>query len=943
MIIDIYICTINELNLLEVIKAFFNNLYSLIFYPMKRKITILMLFLTYAFIAFPLNPRTTITITDKNVTVPSYTDNEVILNGQTDLHLTATTNPLTNSVLDLNTVDSWIFFDNIKPSFVVDSLLKYININNQPAVLKTNVRISIYKQGTVVIPQSSTFQPLKVYTGQNFSNDSASYSLFTFNNALGLTFDNKIRSLKLKRGYMVTLATNSDGTGYSRVYIAADQDLLLSVMPDLLDMKISFIRVLDWEWVSKKGYCGSDPTEVSLVKPTWRYDWSAGGATTSTVEYVPIRQTGSWPGWSDINALNYVSHVLGFNEPDHTEQSNLTVSQALSEWPDMLRTGLRIGSPACTDFNWLYNFMDSCKVKNYRVDYVAVHAYWGGKSPQNWYNDLKYIHDQTGRPIWITEWNNGANWTSEWWPDNTRPLLLTTANAAKQLSDLKGILQVLDTASFIERYSIYNWVEDARAMVLNGALTPAGTYYSNDNSVMAFNKVNEVIPTFNYLTPSLAISFGNTKLSLSVTDPNLENYTGCIVEKKTDNGNYAPFFNSDLSTSKTCTDTLNLNAGNKVRYRVRSKWSNGTLSPYSNEVGFDVSNGSDIQYGILSLSNVGWNTLFFKKPFTTTTTTSPAIILGAVTNNNTNVLLTPRVKLISATSRTNIQLAPWAYQKVTTLSNEENVPYLMMLTGDYNFGGLQATAGKVINVSSSWTTAIFTTPFDTIPVVFANQLLATSPNATIVRVRNVTKTGFEAKLQKEKAVTTPLGSETITYFAIKPGIGVMDNRKIIVGRTPDKTVGASYKTIYYGDSIANPIFLSQMQTCNDDTVTAALRCLYISSKYTNVLKQRERSTGVTTTLAETAGWMVINPVSLSPQSVNNPSVELFGFYPNPVKDYIYLTNNITEYFDVEIYNLVGVLVKNIHLKENKIDVSELQPGCYILRSLQHGSTKFIKL
>ena len=910
---------------------------------MRKINTILLLFFINTFIAFPENPRTTIAITDKNVTVPSYTDDEVVLNSQTDLHVTSKYNSLNNSVVELNSVNSWLFFDNIRPQVVIDSLLNSIYINNNPAVLKTNVRVSIYKQGTVVIPQSSIFQPLKVYTGQNFTGDSVSYSLFTFNNALGTKFDNKIRSFILKRGYMATVATTSDGTGYSRVYIATDQDLQLPALPDLLDNKISFIRVLEWEFVSKKGWAGSDPNDLSLIQPTWRYDWSAGGATTPSTEYVPIRQNGSWPAFTDINALQYVTHVLGFNEPDHTEQSNLTVSQALAQWPGMLQTGLRIGSPACTDFTWLYNFMDSCNAKNYRVDYVAVHAYWGAMSPQSWYNNLKYIHDQTGRPIWITEWNNGANWTSESWPDNTRPLLLTKANAAKQLSDLKGILQVFDTASFIERYSIYNWVEDARAMTLNDTLTPAGKYYASDNPALAFNRSYEVIPTFNYSNPSLAIAFGTSRLTLTVTDPNLENYAGCIVEKQIDDGDFTEYFNTSSPTVITCTDTLNLNAGNKVRYRVRSKWgaSGALLSGYSNVVGLDVTNGSDIQYGILSFANVGWNAVFFKKPFTGNPVIYPVIILGAITNNNTNVLLTPRAKLIIAATRVNVQLAPWAYQKVTTLSKEDNVPYLILAPGNYNFGGLPATCGKV-TASPVWSSITFSVPFDTIPVVFANQLVASSINATTVRVRNVSKTGFDVKLQKETGVTNPLTSESVSYFAIKPGIGVLDNKKIIVGRTPDKAVSAIYCTINYGDSIANPIFLSQMQTCNDDTVTAALRCLYISSKYANVVKQRERSTGVSATLAETAGWMVINPVSLSPQSVNNPSVEQFGFYPNPVIDYIYLTNNITESFNVKIYNLVGELIKNINLTENKIDVSDLQPGCYILRTLQHGSAKFIR-
>ena len=907
---------------------------------MRKKITTFLLSIICVFSSFSENPRTTITITDKNVTVSSYTDNEVILTGQTDLHLTAKYNSLTNSVLKLNSVDSWVFFDNIRPQTVIDSLLKNISVNNQPAVLKTNARVSIYKHGTVVIAQPSTFQPLEVYTEQNFSGDSISYSLFTFNTSLGTKFNNKIRSFRLKRGYMVTLATNSDGTGYSRVFIADNQDLIVPVLPDLLDNKISFIRVFEWEWITKKGWCGYDPNDLSLIQPTWRYDWSAGGATTPALEYVPIRQNGGWPGWSEINSKQYVTHVLGFNEPDHTEQSNLTVVQALSQWPDMIRTGLRIGSPACTNFSWLYSFMDSCKAKNYRVDYVAVHAYWGGKSPQNWYNDLKYIHDRTGRPIWITEWNNGANWTTEaGWPNNTRPLLLTTGNAAKQLADIKGILQVLDTASFIERYSIYNWVEDARALVLNGALTPAGKYYSDNNSVMAYNGKNEFIPTFTYSMPSLSIGFSASKLSLMMKDMNLENYTGCIVEKKIDNGEYTEFFNSDNSTVISCLDTLDYSAGNKIRYRFRSKWSGGVLSPYSNEVGYDITNGGDIQYGILSFSNVGWNNVFFKKPFTS----SPVMILGAATNNNSSVLLTPRAKMISTTTRANIQLAPWAYQKVTSLTKEDNIPYLILSTGDYNFGGLTATAGKRDTVSSVWKHVVFNSPFDTIPVVFANQSQATSTNATIVRVRNITKTGFDVKLQKETAVKTAMPTESVSYFAIKPGSGVIDNRKIIVGRTPGNTVGSLYSSMNYGDTIENPIFISQMQTCNDDTVTAGLRCSYVSSRYTNIFKQRERSTGVPATLPETGGWMVINPVSLSPEGVNSPSSELFGFYPNPVKDCIYLTSNITEYFNMEIYNLVGVLIKNVTIKENKIDVSDLKPGCYIIRTLHHGSNKFIKL
>ena len=57
----------------------------------------------------------------------------------------------------------------------------------------------------------------------------------------------------------------------------------------------------------------------------------------------------------------------------------------------------------------------------YRCDFVVIHAYWGTNEAANaqaWYNRLKAIYDATKRPIWITEWNNGASWTTESWPSN---------------------------------------------------------------------------------------------------------------------------------------------------------------------------------------------------------------------------------------------------------------------------------------------------------------------------------------------------------------------------------------------------------------------------------------------------------------------------------------------------------------------------------------------
>jgi len=426
-----------------------------------------------------------------------------------------------------------------------------------------------------------------------------------------------------------------------------------------------------------------------------------------------------------------------------------------------------------------------------------------------------------------------------------------------------------------------------------------------------------------------------------VSDPNIESLNGYIVEKKMGNGSYTELEKYENVTSKSFTDTIDYDASPKIRYRVRTIFMDGTLSGYSNEVGFDMTVGDDYQFGNLSFSNIGWNPVLFHKPFASVN--NVITILGSLTNNNNSVLLTGRANLLS-TGRFNAQVIPWTYQNRTTISSEELGPYLILNVGNYNFGELKAIASRA-TIASTWTPVTFSTPFDTVPVVFVSQLVPQTVNATVVRVRNVTKTGFEAQLQKEATISKKLNPEIICFFAITPGIGDIDNHKLIVGRTENNSISTSASTqINYGDSIPDPIFISQMQTCNDvDAVTAVMRCLTITDKYSKVFKQRERSLGIINAEPESAGWMVINPAKLNPQALNTPLEKKMSFYPNPVKDFIYLNRNTSENLNVEIYNMLGILVeKNISIG-NEITVSNLLPGYYVLSILNHKPQKFIKL
>ena len=73
--------------------------------------------------------------------------------------------------------------------------------------------------------------------------------------------------------------------------------------------------------------------------------------------------------------------------------------------------------------------------------------------------------------------------------------------------------------------------------------------------------------------------------------------------------------------------------------------------------------------------------------------------------------------------------------------------------------------------------------------------------------------------------------------------------------------------------------------------------------------------------------------------------ELIAIYPNPVNDILTVSLKLNKEEKVEIYNMEGrkVLEKVIGNGKNKIDVSALQTGNYMLNIKEMNlSTKFIK-
>lgn len=428
----------------------------------------------------------TLTITNGVQKYGSLTSTTVNLSGKCELWVTNSSAPLSGCAINLNSVDAWLFMTGVNPSTVTSNFLTQVRVNGASAVAGGNVRVVQYGQsGAIVIPQASSFEPLTVFTGQQFTGSSRQFMQWAYYTGIGIT---NIRSFKLKRGYQAVFAQSADGKNWSKCYVAQDGDLEVGVMPATLDQQVQFIYVTPWRWTSKKGIAGNPG--IPWLNVLWWYDWNIDQSSTPNLEYVAIRQDQSWPSLSQNWQSLGINTVLGYNEPDQANQANLTVSQAISSWGDLLTTGLRVGSPATSDGGpntWLIPFVQQADAAGLRVDFVATH-YYQANDPSNpsacasqMYNFLLNIWNNTHRPIWVTEWNNGANWTdNDPYPPPTY---------AQQQACIEAMVNMLESTPFVERYALYNWVEDTRSLITSSnTVTLAGTFYSNTVSALSYSQ-----------------------------------------------------------------------------------------------------------------------------------------------------------------------------------------------------------------------------------------------------------------------------------------------------------------------------------------------------------------------------------------------------------------------------------------------------------------------
>ncbi|WP_214104580.1 sigma-70 family RNA polymerase sigma factor [Acrocarpospora catenulata] len=209
----------------------------------------------------------------------------------------------------------------------------------------------------------------------------------------------------------------------------------------------------------KKGVAVWNAPNVSaaLAKSgaSWYYTWAShhdGIATPRNATFIPmIRAAENVNPQALAQAGSAGPYLLSFNEPDLPAQANMTVEEALSHWPKLMRAGKILGSPGVafggdTPGGWLDRFMTGAKERGYRVDFITLHWYGADFRTQPAVSHLKTylnaVYKRYGKPIWLTEYalidfSNGTRYASD----------------AEQAAFITASAKMLSTLPYVHRYA----------------------------------------------------------------------------------------------------------------------------------------------------------------------------------------------------------------------------------------------------------------------------------------------------------------------------------------------------------------------------------------------------------------------------------------------------------------------------------------------------------
>lgn len=268
--------------------------------------------------------------------------------------------------------------------------------------------------------------------------------------------------------------------------------------------------------------------EALMPGVSWYYTW--GGAPHNSTadlegfEFVPM----AW-NYSEgflTSAREYilthpnVKYILGYNEPNFTNQANMSPEEAAEHWPEIQALanefGLKIVAPALNYSNtawqpveWMTAF--DALVGRDAYDYTAIHCYGGAGVMKEL---AGRFHDTFGKDVWVTEFC--------FWPGEGGYV-----NPDSQIASMIESVEWLEKTDWIHRYAWFKSIGQSSStkgpnygLLLSGRgdekreLSEQGYVYlhMSEFDPEVYHPVNTVIPASEYISAN-SIRLGKTNFA----------------------------------------------------------------------------------------------------------------------------------------------------------------------------------------------------------------------------------------------------------------------------------------------------------------------------------------------------------------------------------------------------------------------------------------------
>ena len=326
---------------------------------------------------------------------------------------------------------------------------------------------------------------------------------------------------------------------------------------------------------------------------SWYYDWSSVVPSETVdsymeqygIEFCPMIWNGSY---DPENIRTFcrthpdAKYILAFNEPNLTDQANMTPSQAAEYWPEVKALAEELGmgliSPAMNygtlegygdPYLWIDEFFAQPGVSVDDVDGIAVHCYMGSASALKSYLDgfKKY-----GKPLWLTEF-------CAWDRDNI--------SAVSQMEYMAEAINLLEADADVFRYAWF---------------IPRGNGESEVHNSLLTSRV-----------PIELTDLGAVFVNMSTQDASLYYETGTVIPAEHYRSASGSIHLRPVTDVSGILEVYNLRTGNSLTYQVEaaSAGSFGLQLRYSSFADSSVEISTSEGVCTLDLENTGneWRTV----------------------------------------------------------------------------------------------------------------------------------------------------------------------------------------------------------------------------------------------------------------------------------------------------------------------------------------------